>query len=192
MLRAIPEIALAIQIANHTISDRTADAYALTLQKTASRHHFDPYTAVAVGRRESKWNPRLVGGAENKCHGLFQDCVQWTHRACKGDLYESAQCQSARAALLNPHQAIVTFGRRVSTWRTYCRRATKKPALFARWLAGYQGVDARRGSTCNQKKIRGVWVDQPRAPITKFVMNYRRMLIREVPRRLRQASRKRR
>lgn len=185
MLRGIAEIVVAIQIANPHVSDSTATSYAKTLQKVAVAHHFDPYTAVSIGRNESQWNARLVGGAEGKCHGLFQDCVQWTVPACRGDLYESAACRAERSALLNGQHAIRTLGKRITQWRKYCRRKTGRPALFARWLAGYQGVDAARGTTCNQRKVRGRWKDASVAPITSRVMRYRRMLIREVPKRRR-------
>lgn len=181
MIRSVAIIAAAIRIANPDISEATARGYATTLQQTAKEHHFDPFTGVAIGWHETKWRPATTGGAGGKCHGLFQVCVQWAVPACKQS-YESAACKRERTTLLDPHHAIRRLGRDITRWRKYCRRTTGKPALFARWLAGYQGVDAARGTTCNQRRTKRGWRDAPRAKMTRRVMAYRLKLIERLRR----------
>lgn len=180
MIRSIALIASAIQVANPHVSDATARAHAAVLQREAKEHDFDPFTGVAMGKHETHWRPATVGGAEGKCYGLFQVCVQWAVTACQRDGFTSDACQRERAALLRAPHAIRRLGSDIERWRDYCRRATGRPALFHRWLAAYQGYDHRYGTTCGQRRTKKGWKDAPIRRGTRDVMAFRRLLLREI------------
>lgn len=179
MFRSVALIAAAIHLANPAISKSTARAHAASLQRSAETHDYDPYTGVAIGQHETRWRPTAIGGAAGKCYGLFQVCVQWAVPACRDD-FASARCVSERNALLVAPHAISRLGVDIRRWRAYCRKATGKPALFHRWLAAYQGYDARNRTTCGQVKTKKGWSDAPIQRATRDVMRFRRRLLREI------------
>lgn len=179
MIRSIALIMSAIQLANPAVSDETARAHAGVLQREANEHQFDPYTGVAMGHNETRWRPGSIGGAEGKCYGLFQVCVQWAVSSCRTG-FTSAACLQERQALLQAPHAIARLGADIDRWRSYCRRATGRPALFHRWLAGYQGYDARHGTICGQVKTKKGWRDAPIRRATWAVIRFRKRLLSEI------------
>ena len=112
--------------------------------------------------------------------GLAQINVLASHRSCRAQL-DSAGCQLVIASLLDGVHNLRTAAGMITKWRDYCRRRTGKPALFARWLSGFQGYDSRPGVSCNMKRDkRGRWRDLPVPKLTRKVMAYRRYLIRRI------------
>lgn len=186
MLRSVALIAAALRVANPSLSDTTVHNYASVLQKEARDRHYDPYTGVAIMWHESRVRAGTIGGTRGRCYGLSQICVEALYPFCRGKGFGSARCQAQRRALLVGEENIRVMSSLITKWRALCRRQTGREALFHRWLAGFQGIDARTGGTCGQKRTRGGrWRDLPRHSITRAVMNYRLKLIREAPERLR-------
>jgi hypothetical protein len=176
MLRPLQTIIAALQIANPSLSSSTAESYARVLRAEAHKRGFDPLTVVAITWHESRVIASTVGGAAGRCYGLGQICVQAVYPHCRGEAFHGARCVAERQRLLVGTENLRTIAAMITTWRAYCRRATGKPALFHRWLAGYQGIDIQ-GTTCGMKKTRRGFVDAPRHPMTKAVMKKRLQLI---------------
>jgi hypothetical protein len=178
MIRSVALITAAIGLANPGLGVATRTHYAKTVQAVCKRASCDPLTIVSMVEFESRWraSARLVRGQEEYV-GLGQVRLR-NYPAC-GDLKSSA-CAAKRAELLNPHHNLRVIGATIQATRKYCRKRTGRPALFARWLAVYQGVDAVRGTTCNQRRVRGKWVDQPLHRLTLRVMRRRTELARRL------------
>lgn len=176
MVREILVIALAIQSANPGLSDATRRSYAKTVQQVCRQHDCDPFTIVAMVEYESRWRAHTIGkhGSEEYV-GLGQIRLK-NSKACQ-DLASPA-CNRRRQALLNGHHNLKAMGAHITAARKYCKRRTGRRALFARWLAVYQGIDAARGTTCNQRRIKGRWVDQPQHRLTRRVIRRRAEFVR--------------
>jgi hypothetical protein len=185
VVRPVALIAAAIQVANPSLSDSTAKRYAEVIRVEAREHDYDPFTGIAIMWHETRVRAGAVGGTGGRCYGLAQICVQAIYPYCRGPGFESAQCQARRSALLVPEENIRVMSDLITRWRAHCRRKTGLPALFHRWLSGFQGVDAATGGTCGMKKGRRGWRDLPKHRITTRVMEYRKKLIHEAPRKLR-------
>jgi hypothetical protein len=157
--------------------------WAKAIIKESTAHGVDPFTMVAIIRNESRFNPAAVDAA-GECIGFAQYCLT-NIPVCRKNL-QAAECLSKKAALLNWRYALSQLGADISRWREYCRKVTGLPALFARWLAGYQGAYARdKQVVCGMKKVRGKWRDVPRRAVTARVMNYRLTLDKQNRRRAR-------
>lgn len=180
MLRTIQIITTALQIANPRLSDATAESYARVLQQEARERAFDPLTVVAITWHESRVMAHKIGGTAGRCYGLGQICVQAVYPHCRGEAFHGARCESERQRLLVGTENLRTIAAMITSWRAYCRRATRQPALFHRWLAGYQGIDAVRGTTCGMKRTKKGFVDAPKHPMTKRVMAERLALIKRL------------
>lgn len=177
-MRSAVVIALAINAANPSLPKPTVEAYARTIQKVCVKHACDPLTIVAMVEYESRFRASAVGvvGSEEYV-GLGQIRLR-NYPECRGAL-GTAECQARKAALLDGNANLRVIGSMITASRKYCRRATGREALFARWLAVYQGIDWQRKTTCNQKRIKGRWVDQPLHRLTRKVIVRRAELARK-------------
>lgn len=190
MLRSILFIKTAIAISHPSLSDSLRTSYATTLQAEAKKRSFDPVTVVAMVENESRWNSRLVGGLNGQCIGLGQHCLH-VYGYCTRTNYRGARCQEKKAWLLNGTNNLMATSRAITDWRKTCRQITGKPALFYRWLHGYQGFgkydkERRRWTVvCGMRPTRKGWVDVKRPRLVRKVMRRRIELIKATERRLR-------
>lgn len=176
--RPVDDVAWAIGKSQPRMSLSLRRAYAETILREGKKRKFDSFTLVAMCHNESRWNAHLVGGAEKKCHGLCQHCVQFKYKYCASD-YEGERCQAKRQWLLNGHNNIVETAGDITRWREYVRQKTGQSALFHRWLQGFQGYNRpKQGLVCGMRKVRGRWKDVRVPKQTRQVMNYRKKLIR--------------
>jgi len=174
--RTIDDVVWAIGLSRR-VPTETKKMWATAIIEEATQHEVDPFTLVAIINNESRFNPEAVDPSGD-CIGFAQYCLS-NLPACREDV-TSAECQRKRRTLLNWRGSLAQLGADITQWRSYCRRVTGQPALFARWLAGYQGAYARdRGVTCGMRKVKGRWRDVPRRAVTARVMNYRLRLDKE-------------
>lgn len=180
MLRPIPVIVAAILLSQPRMDPARARSYARTLQQEAVEHRFDPFTGVAIVHYESRWRAGAIS-RDGEDLGLAQVRARYVG-ACRKDpspvRAPGRACRAVRGRLLEPHTSLRHMAAAITHWRRYCRRRTGRPALFARWLSGYQGYEGRPGVTCNQVRRRGRWRDLPAPSLTLRVMRYRRQLVR--------------
>jgi len=168
---------LAIHAANPHLGKALARRYAREAQAVCRKHQCDPFTIVAMVEYESRWDARAVhrSGSEEYV-GLGQIRLR-NYAACRKGLAQAA-CVAKRKQLLTASYNLRAIGAHITAARKYCARATGRRALFARWLAVYQGVDAQRGSTCNQRKTKRGWKDLPLHPLTARVIQRRGEFVR--------------
>lgn len=184
MLRSILFIKTAIAISHPSLNEDLRERYARVIQEEAQEHKHDPVTVIAMVEGESRWQAGLVGGLNGQCVGLGQHCLH-VYDYCTGTNYRGARCQEKKQWLLNGVNNLRATSEAITEWRRYCRRVTGKPALFARWLYGYQGHAVTKTKKCGMRKTRNGWVDLPRPALVKRVMNRRIALIKATERRLR-------
>lgn len=185
MIRSILFIKTAIALVQPNMGDQLRTSYATVLQKEAKARSFDPITVVAIVENESHWHSGLVGGLNNQCVGLGQHCLH-VYSYCRETSYRGDRCQAKKAWLLNGTNNLQATAEAITNWRVYCRRLTGKPALFHRWLYGYQGhtpSDSLR--QCGMRKTKRGWVDIPKPRLVQKVMRRRIELIKQTERRLR-------
>jgi len=169
MWRTLAVIIAAFKLANPSLPADIAEGYAKTVQADAKKHHYDPYTPVAITWHESRVNSRIVKTVDGDTYvGLGQIRLQ-NFAACREDM-ESADCQAMKARLSVGAENLVMIGILIQQNRDYCRKKTGRTS-FAAWLGGYQGY-----SGCSVTKI---------ARMTWRVMHYRAWLERSVPRSMR-------
>ena len=194
MLRSVLFIKTAIEICQPTMSESLSTTYATKLQAEAQARNYDPITPVAIIDNESKWNSRLVGGLNNQCIGLGQHCLH-VYDYCTGTAYRGARCQAKKQWLLNGHNNLMATSKAITDWRKTCRSITGKPALFYRWLHGYQGFgkyDKKRKKwivVCGMRPTKKGWVDVKRPKLVNKVMRRRIELIKLTERKLRRRRR---
>ena len=160
-------------------------AYAKVVQAEAKEHSIDPFTLVAIIDHESHWRAGAIS-ADGEDYGLGQVRARF-QRACRKDSdpvhNPSPACKRAKMTLLNGSYNIRRIAHHISAWRNTCRKITKRPALFHRWLAGYGGM-GRQGPTggwiriCGQRRTKKGWRDLPIHRQLRNIMNYRKKLIR--------------
>ena len=182
MLRSVAVIAWAIGISNPSLSSKTRTAYAKIIQTEAKDRRIDPFTIVAIVHNESRWRAGAIS-RDGEDYGLGQIRARFVG-ACRKDAdpvnKPSPACKAAKASLLNGAFNLRAVARHITEWRRTCRRITKRPALFARWLHGYGGMgNLKRGIICGQKKTRKGWRDLPIRRALRRIMDYRKRLIRD-------------
>lgn len=185
MIRALSIVALAIQITAPHLSKPTRLSYAKVLQAEGAERDIDPFTMIAMIDNETgrSWRAGLVGGIENKCHGLGQICVQYVYPVCRGGGYDGAECLARRGELLDGVTNIRVMAGLITANRRVCREITGHTPLLSRWLPSYQGYNSRtKGIWCGMVERRGKWVDAPVPALTRKVMARRKWLIRAVGR----------
>ena len=176
VIRPIATIVAAILIGRPDMPVDEATRYATVLREVARQHEFDPYTGVSIIQHESGFLPRLVSD-DGEDYGLGQIRARYVG-ACREDSdplkAPSDACRKVKQSLLVPETNIREMAEIITRNRELCRRKTGS-AWFHQWLASYQGRNfPKQGKWC-----------QP-GPDTFEVVKYRRWLVREVPKRLRQ------
>lgn len=190
MWRSILFIKTAIQVSNPAMPDATAEAYAKVIQPEAKKRNFDPVTIVAIVENESHWRSNLVGGLNNQCIGLGQHCLH-IYAYCRDTNYLGEKCQARKAHLLNGGNNLMATAQAITSWRKYCTKLTGKPALFHRWLYGYQGHAMNDPSRqCGMKKTKRGWVDIKKPGLVQRVMRRRVEIIRATERSLRKRKKR--
>ena len=189
MIRSIAVIAWAILLSNPALPKKQARAYAKTLQKTAKDHNFDPFSGIAIIHSESRWRQSVIS-PDGEDYGLGQIRARYV-KGCRGDKdpvkHPSASCKAAKARLLDGHHNIRRLGVHITQWRKTCRRITKRPALFHRWLHGYGGMGRpRKGGgwthICGQRRTKRGWRDLPKRKAIRNILAHRRRLIHKLRR----------
>ncbi len=187
MIRSIAVIAWAILLSNPGMPRTQARAYAKTLQTAAKENSFDPFTGVAIIHNESRWRQSVIS-PDGEDYGLGQIRARYT-KGCRDDAEPvkkpSASCKAAKARLLDGHYNIRRMGAEITAWRKFCRKLTKKPALFHRWLAGYGGMGRpKKGGgwtrICGQHRTKRGWRDLPKRKALRKIIAHRRQLIRKL------------
>lgn len=159
MVRAVPIIAAAIALVNPSLSKQTRNSYAKTIQVTAKKYELDPFTLVAIAWHESSFRPSVVS-KDGEDYGLMQIRARY-QKGCRNVSQDSKSCQVEKARLLNGHYSIRRAGALIRSMRKLCRKRTKRPALFHRWMALYAGLNhpRLRGVWCGQRMVKGRWRD---------------------------------
>ena len=162
----------AIQIAQPNIETDRATVIARTLQTEAQQHDFDPLTGVSIIFHESGFQPRVISRS-GEDYGLAQIRARYIG-ACKKDKdpvrRPSAACRLEQQRLLEPEYNIQVMADLITQNRAFCK-AKVGSALFARWLASYQGRNyPKQKRWCQPGK--GTWK----------VINYRKHLLQKLAR----------
>jgi hypothetical protein len=186
VIRSVGLIVAAIQYVQPSIGDGVARSYATVIQAEAKRRSFDPFTLVAMTRRESRFHASLIYDKLPREYSVGLVQINVIHYpACKTPaLIAAPGCQSRINSLLHGPYNLKIASSLITANRRFCRKKTGKPALFARWLASFQGHNRPgRGVWCNMKKDkRGRWRDLPVPESARSVIRYRRRLIRALAR----------
>jgi hypothetical protein len=142
LFRALPIIVSAILLSRPRMPMPEARRYARVLQEEASRHAFDPLTAVAIVHFETHWQPGLVS-PDGEDYGLGQIRARWMS-ACRGDADPvhdpSDGCRAAKAALLVGENNLRRMSVIITANRELCKDKTGT-ANLPQWLAGYEGLN---------------------------------------------------
>jgi len=170
VLRALPLILAAIELSQPQLPAKDAEVIATALQEKAQEHDFDPLTGVSIIFHESRFDAKAVS-TNGEDYGLAQIRARYIG-ACKDDedplRRPSAACREVKRKLLQPEYNIEVMAELITRNRKYCKKKVGS-ALFARWLASYQGRNnPRKKRFC--KPGQGTW----------DVIEYRRHLIREL------------
>ena len=173
MFRAIASIVAAIQLSQPKVTDEDARRFAEALQKQAKVHDFDPFTGVSMIFHESSFNPSAIS-RDGEDYGLGQIRARFIG-GCKHTespvQAPTPACKKEKERLLVPEENIRVMAELITRHRKYCKKKVGS-ALFARWLASYQGRNnVRKRRYCKPGK--GTWK----------VINHRKKLIRELYRR---------
>ena len=181
MIRALPAVVAALHWLAPGLPPTVVRNYATVIQQQAAERSFDPYTLAAIVDNETgrTWNARVMDKSAQQCIGLAQICLS-NYPTCRDSNFKSAWCLEQKARLQDGVYNLRTAAALITANRRMCRRRTGKPALFARWLASYQGANRpSRGILCNQKRdARGLWRDRRAPRVTRKVMARRRELVR--------------
>lgn len=176
--RPISDVMWAIGKSQPKMGEGLRRSYAKILLSEGKKRKFDSFTAVAMVHFETRWNSKLVGGLNNACYGLGQTCAH-IFKVCRDNGYKSPECLKKMKPYLNGANALYALGRSITRWRKYCRRLTGRPALFHRWLFGYQGNAYRdKSKQCGMRRTKRGWVNIPKTKLVMKVINYRLRLIR--------------
>jgi hypothetical protein len=186
--RRVSVVAAAIKLSGPSLPASTRLAYARTIRRDAIRYRFDPLTLIAMVHFESHWIASTINDHRSGYYvGLGQINAIRAHSPCnRRELIGTEACAPRLAALLDPHENLRRAAVGIHLNRKRCREITGKPALFARWLSSYQGLNnyaagGRAGVWCNMKQDRrGRWRDVPVHRLTRQVMRYRLELIRRL------------
>lgn len=165
------------------LSPKSVDVYARIVREEARSRSFDPYTLIAMVRFESGWSSGVVGRNSVGTYVGFGQIRLENWRECRGEEGPSSEaCARRRRLLRDPVFNLRRTARFITEHRTFCRKKTGEPALFARWLSSYQGFNnssKRRGVWCNMRQDRrGRWRDVRAPTFTRKVIAYRRQLAR--------------
>jgi len=140
VFRPVAIIVAAIALARPGIDRDDATRYAKALQREAVEHGFDPFTGVALIRRESRWHPRAVS-ADGEDYGLSQIRARYIG-ACRHDAdplhAPSDGCVRVKRALLDGEYNIRVMATLITRNRGLCKDKTGS-ARFGQWLASYEG-----------------------------------------------------
>ncbi len=163
-------IVAAIQLSQPNLATDQADVIAKALQTEAVEHDFDPLTGVSIIFHESGFNAKAVS-RNGEDYGLAQIRARYIGE-CKGTKdpvrHPTPACLREKQRLLDPTYNIQVMADLITQNRKFCK-AKVGSALFARWLASYQGRNYPR-----QKR----WC-QPGEGTWK-VIRYRKHLLREL------------
>lgn len=186
LVRPTSTIARAIELSAPRLSKPTRLAYAQILHAEGKARHFDPLTVVAMVHFESHWNPALTNDHHSGFYVGLGQINAYHRKECREGGLKSTGCQARIAELKSGPYNLRRVAAGVTANRRFCRRKTGQPALFARWLSSYQGLnDYRRGGRadvwCNMRRDRrGRWRDVKVHRLTRQVMRYRLTLIRRL------------
>jgi Transglycosylase SLT domain len=140
VFRSLTIIIAAMLLARPGMSRDEAASYATVLQQEAKDHGFDPFTGVALIRRESRWQARAVS-PDGEDYGLAQIRARYIG-ACRSDpdpLHAPSEaCQQVKRSLLNGAYNIRVMATLITRNRALCKDKTGT-ALFGQWLASYEG-----------------------------------------------------
>lgn len=182
MVRPLFLIAWAIGLSQPSMPKSQLHRYAATVQREAKKHHFDPFTMVALVHFESGWRASAVS-RDGEDFGLAQIRARYL-KPCRSEpdpvRSPSGACKAAQISLLNGSANLKRAAYLIEANRKFCRKKTGRPALFHRWLASYGG--ANRPSTgvfCGQKKSRKGWRDVKVRGVFSRVIKRRRWLVRK-------------
>lgn len=142
MFRALPIIVSAILLSRPGMPLPEARHYARVLQEEATRHDFDPLTAVAIVHYETHWQPGLVS-PDGEDYGLGQIRARWWG-ACRNDADPvhdpSDACRAVKASLLVGENNLRRMSLIITANRELCKDKTGT-ANLPQWLAGYEGLN---------------------------------------------------
>jgi len=140
VFRSLTIIIAAMLLARPGMSRDEAASYATVLQQEAKDHGFDPFTGVALIRRESRWQARAVS-PDGEDYGLAQIRARYIG-ACRSDPdpvhAPTEACQRVKSSLLNGAYNIRVMATLITRNRELCKDKTGT-ALFGQWLASYEG-----------------------------------------------------
>jgi hypothetical protein len=176
VLRPVAAVVMAILISRPDLPAPEATRYAEVLRTQAEEHHFDPYTGVSIIHHESGWWPNLISDS-GEDYGLGQIRARYVGACLKDEDplgAPSPACRAVKDSLLVGEENIRQMAELVTRHRELCRSKVGN-AEFPRWLASYQGRNFPKA---------GRWCDP--GPKTWAVIEYRRWLISEVPKRMKQ------
>ncbi len=143
MFRAIQLIVSAILLSRPAMPAAEAGRYARVLQEEATKHAFDPLTAVAIVHFETHWRPNLVS-PDGEDFGLGQIRARFLS-GCRGDEDPvndpSDACRAAKAGLLVGENNLRRMAAIITANRELCKEKTGN-ANLPQWLAGYEGYNA--------------------------------------------------
>lgn len=184
MQAGVAIIAWAIGQSQPSMPAKQRTAYAQVVQDEAKAHQFDPLTLVAIVHHESRWRASAVS-PDGEDFGLGQIRARY-RKGCRLDIParddNSPSCLAVKAQLLDGNNNIRSIANAITAWRSKCRKVTGRSALLPRWLHGYGGMtNPRKGIWCNQRKIKGRWVDLPVPSKLKTIIRYRLSLHRRAP-----------
>jgi hypothetical protein len=182
--RRVTFVQTAIKISAPNLTKSTSLRYAKHIRMLAIEHSFDPLTMIAMVQYESHWQPGLkyVRGNEEYV-GLLQIRLR-NRKACQADRF-TVECDAIRRSLVEPLYNLTLGARYITTNRGFCREKVGS-ALFAYWLASFQGFNSpAKKEYCGHKLVRGRWRPVKRAKLTQRVMTRRLELIKATERRLR-------
>ncbi len=142
MFRALPIIVSAILLSRPGMPLPEARHYARVLQEEASRHGYDPLTAVAIVHFETHWQPGLVS-PDGEDYGLGQIRARWWG-ACRDDVDPvhdpGPGCRAVKASLLVGEVNLRRMSVIITANRELCKDKTGT-ANLPQWLAGYEGLN---------------------------------------------------
>lgn len=140
MLRPLAAIVAAILISRPEMPEQTASRFAEVLRAEAQRHHFDPFTGIAIIHHESGWQPELVS-ANGEDYGLGQIRARYVG-ACLEDAdplhHPSPACMEVKRRLLQGEENIRIMAEMITRNRAFCRKKA-----VARKLSGSQLPEAK-------------------------------------------------
>lgn len=172
VFRPLLAIIAAIELSQPNIEPDRAQVIATALQREAEQHDFDPLTGVSIIFHESGFDPSAISRS-GEDYGLAQIRARYIG-ACKGTKdpvkHPTAACRREQQRLLDPAYNIKVMADLITQNREFCKSKVGS-ALFARWLASYQGRNyPKQNRWCQPGE--GTWK----------VINYRKHLMRELRR----------